>query len=146
MLEGQNVSSNVILHIPARTRRSFWFAGGLFTVLVTGEESGGSSTTMELFIPPGVGPELNQHEVEEEQLYVLSGQLTSQVGPQNFDVRADDFIHIPRQTLHSFINGPRPSRLLATFSPAGPEHAFMEEGTWIRPNESDPWTPPKDQV
>ena len=118
MLEVREDPSNVILHIPARTRRSFWFAGGLFTVLVTGEESGGSYTTMELFVPPGVGPELHQHDAEEEQFYVLSGQLTYQVGPHTFDVKTGDFIHIPRQTPHGFTNGPHPSRLLARFSPA----------------------------
>ena len=59
--------SNVILHVPARTRQSLWFAECLFTILVTGEESGGSYTTMELLIPPGKGPNLHQHEAEEEQ-------------------------------------------------------------------------------
>ncbi|TSA81708.1 cupin domain-containing protein [Deinococcus detaillensis] len=146
MLKGREDPSNVILHIPARTRRSFRFAGDLFTVLVTGEESGGSYTTMEVLVSPGGGPGLHQHEAEEEQFYVLSGQLTYQVGPRTFEVKAGDFVHIPRQTPHSITNGPQPARLLATFSPAGPERSFMEAGVWLSPDESDPWTSPGEQI
>lgn len=139
MNEGRADRSNVILHVQARTRRSFWFADCLFTILVTGEESGGSYTTMELLIPPGKGPNLHQHETEEEQFYVLSGELTYRVGPHTFEVASGDLIHIPRQTPHCFTNGRQPSRLLATFSPAGPEHWFMEAGTWLNAQEADPW-------
>ncbi|UBV44808.1 cupin domain-containing protein (plasmid) [Deinococcus taeanensis] len=107
--------------------------------MVTGQESGGSYTTMELFIPPGKGPNLHQHTAEDEQFYVLSGELTFQVGAQTFSVAAGDFIHIPRQTLHRFENGQQPARLLATFSPAGPEHSFMAAGTWLSAQDADPW-------
>jgi quercetin dioxygenase-like cupin family protein len=139
MTEVRKDPANVILHIPARTRRSFWFAECLFTILVTGEEAGGSYTTMELLIPPGKGPRMHWHEAEEEQFYVLEGNLTYWIGEHVFQVSAGDFIHIPRQTPHRFTGGEQPSRLLATFSPAGPEHAFLEAGTWLRPEEADPW-------
>jgi hypothetical protein len=35
-------------------------------------------------------------------------------------------VHVPREKVHSFKNGPAPSRLLATFSPAGIEGFFRE--------------------
>jgi quercetin dioxygenase-like cupin family protein len=139
MSDERAVPSNVILHIPARTQRSFWFADCLFTILVTGKESGGSYTTMELLIPPGKGPRLHLHDAEDEQFYVLEGTLTYWVGDHTFHVASGDFIHIPRQTPHRFTNGARPSRLLATFSPAGPEQVFMDQGTWLSPDEADPW-------
>ena len=71
MQEEWNDPSNVILHVSARTRRAFWFADGLFTILVTGEESGGSYTPMEILVLPGTGPDLHVHEAEDEQFYGL---------------------------------------------------------------------------
>jgi oxalate decarboxylase/phosphoglucose isomerase-like protein (cupin superfamily) len=60
------------------------------------------------------------------------------VGEQTFQVRAGDFVHIPRETVHSFRNGPAPSRILATFSPAGIEGFFREIGEPVK----DRFAPP----
>lgn len=133
------VPTNAIMHVPTRSRRSFWFAECLFTVLVTGEESGGSYTTMELLIPPGKGPGLHFHPAEEEQFYVLEGRLTYWIGEHTFHVSAGDFLHIPRQTPHGFTNSDQPAKLLATFGPAGPEQQFMAHGVWLQDSEADPW-------
>ena len=57
-------------------------------------------------------------------VYVLEGELTYQVGGQTIHASAGDFIHIPRGTVHSFLNGSAPAKLLATFSPASAEMEF----------------------
>jgi quercetin dioxygenase-like cupin family protein len=107
---------------------AYWVMGTLFTYLVTGVESGGSYFTLIVDVGSEAGPPPHIHHLEEEQFYVLEGQLTYSVGDQTFQVNAGDFIHIPRGTVHSFKNGPRPSRLLATFAPAGIEGFFREVG------------------
>ena len=123
-----SASSNKVLLMPADTGEAYWVMGGMFTYLVTGEESGGSYFTLIVDIGPEAGPPPHIHHLEEEQFYVLEGQLTYFVGEQIFEVRTGDFIHIPRGTVHSFKNGPKPSRLLATFAPAGIEGFFREVG------------------
>ena len=117
-----------VTFIPADTGEAYWVMGTLFTYLVTGAESGGSYFTLIVDVGPEAGPPPHIHHLEEEQFYVLEGQLTYSVGDQIFEVRTGDFIHIPRGTVHSFKNGSRPSRLLATFAPAGIEGFFREAG------------------
>ena len=120
--------ANKFVFVPADTGEAYWIMGGLFTYLVTGAESAGSYFTLIVDVGPEAGPPPHIHHLEEEQFYVLEGKLTYSVGDQTFEVNTGDFIHIPRGTVHSFKNGPRPSRLLATFSPAGIEGFFREVG------------------
>jgi hypothetical protein len=54
--------------------------------------------------------------------------LTYSIGDRTFQASAGDFIHIPRGSVHWFTNGPQPSRLLATFAPAGIEEFFWTVG------------------
>ncbi len=88
---------------------------------------------MEIGVPPGVGPSLHLHETEEEQFYVIDGELDYQVGDESFRASSGDFVHIPRGTLHRFTNaGSRPAKLLATFGPGtGLEEAFRSAGEQI---------------
>lgn len=116
------------MFVPADTGEAYWVMGTLFTYLVTGAESGGSYFTLIVDVDPEAGPPPHIHHLEEEQFYVLEGELTYSVGGQIFEVRTGDFIHIPRGTVHSFKNGSRPSRLLATFTPAGIERFFRAVG------------------
>jgi quercetin dioxygenase-like cupin family protein len=112
--------------------------GDLFTYLVTGAESRGSYFTLLAKVQPNAGPPPHVHHLEEEQFYVLEGELTFSVGDQTFQVRAGDFVHIPRDTVHSFKNGPAPSRLLITFSPAGIEGFFREVGEPVKDPSASP--------
>lgn len=114
--------------VPADTGEAYWVMGTLFTYLVTAAESGGSYFTLIVDVGPEAGPPPHIHHLEDEQFYVLEGQLTYFLGDQTFQVNSGDFIHIPRGTVHSFKNGPRPSRLLATFAPAGIEGFFRAVG------------------
>ena len=124
-------NANTVQFIPADTGEAYWVMGGLFTYLVTGAESGGSYFTLIVDVGPEAGPPPHIHYLEEEQFYVLDGELTYSVGDQTFEVSTGDFIHIPRGTVHSFRNGQKPSRLLATFSPAGIEGFFREVGDLV---------------
>jgi quercetin dioxygenase-like cupin family protein len=124
----REAASNKVMFVPVNSGEAYWVMGALFTYLVTGAESAGSYFTLIVDMGPEQGPPPHIHHLEEEQFYVLDGQLTYSVGDQIFEVHTGDFIHIPRGTVHSFKNGTRPSRLLATFAPAGIEGFFREVG------------------
>ncbi len=121
------------MHVPADTGPLYDAFGCTWRFLVASSEANGSYTTMEIGVPPGVGPGLHLHEAEEEQFYVVEGELDYHVGDEAFTARAGDFIHIPRQTLHGFTNvGGEPAKLVATFGPGtGIEAVFREAGTQI---------------
>jgi quercetin dioxygenase-like cupin family protein len=130
--------SNKVMFVSANSGEAYWIMGTLFTYLVTGAESGGSYFTLIVDLGPEQGPPPHIHHLEEEQFYVLDGQLTYSVGDQTFQVKTGDFIHIPRGTVHSFKNGPKPSRLLATFAPAGIEGFFREVGELVDDRSKSP--------
>lgn len=119
---------NEFLHLPTSTGQAYWVMGDMFTYLVTGEQSGGSYFTLLVDVAPHGGPPPHIHHREEEQFYILYGELTFFVGNQTFQANTGDFVHIPRETIHSFKNGQIPSKLLSTFSPAGIEDFFREVG------------------
>ena len=119
---------NKFIHLYPHAGEPYWVMGDLFTYLVTGAESGGSYFTLIADVAPYAGPPPHTHHLEEEQFYILKGGLDFSVGDQTFPVQAGDFLHIPRELVHSFKNGPKPSRLLITFSPAGIEGFFREVG------------------
>jgi quercetin dioxygenase-like cupin family protein len=130
--------SNKFIYSRANPGEAYWVMGDMFTYLVTGAESGGSYFTLIADVAPHDGPPPHVHHMEEEQFYVLEGELTFSVGDQTFQVSAGDFVHIPRETVHSFKNGPTPSRLLATFSPAGIEGFFREVGEPVKDRFESP--------
>lgn len=132
--------SNEFVYLRANTGEAYWVMGDMFTYLVTGEESGGSYFTLIADVGPYGGPPPHVHHLEEEQFYVLEGELTFSVGHQTIQVKAGDFVHIPRETVHSFKNGPTPSRLLVTFSPAGIEGFFREAGEPVQDRIASPPT------
>lgn len=119
---------NEFLYLPTSTGQAYWVMGDMFTYLVTGEQSGGSYFTLLVDVAPNGGPPPHVHHREEEQFYILYGELTFSVGNQTFQANTGDFVHIPRETIHSFKNGQIPSKLLSTFSPAGIEDFFREVG------------------
>lgn len=129
---------NEVVFVPANTGEAYWVMGDMFTYLVTGEESGGSYFTLIANISPDAGPPPHIHHLEEEQFYVLVGELTFHVGDQTIQIRAGDFIHIRRETVHWFKNGPTPSKVLATFSPAGIEGFFREAGEPVTDRSESP--------
>lgn len=122
---------NKIVHSSTHTTQGYLVAGCTFHFLLLGESGGGSSGVMEILVPPGVGPNLHIHHDEEEQFYVLEGDVVFTVGGQTIHAHTGDFIHIPRGTAHGFQNGDSTARLLALYIPGGLEKSFLEEGKLV---------------
>ena len=132
--------TSAVRHIPARSEPAFWLYGLQFTSLITGAQSGGSISMMELLVPPNAGPHLHIHVSSDEQFYVLDGDLEFQVAETTIRATTGDCLHIPRGTMHGFRNGPMVARLLASFTPAdagvefeGTGEAAGEDPRWPRP-------------
>jgi oxalate decarboxylase/phosphoglucose isomerase-like protein (cupin superfamily) len=76
-------------------------------------------------LDPGKGHQRHNHPGVEEVLYVLEGEGMQMVDlgvEERRTVRAGMMIHIPADIYHETINtGDRPMKLLAVYSPPGPE-------------------------
>jgi len=125
------------VHVPAKRGAAYWTVGCMFRFLVSSDDASGSYTTMEITVPPGEGANPHSHADEEEQFYVIDGELIYDIDGTRIEAASGDFVHIPRGILHSFKNGSRQAKLLATFGPGtGIEQIFIDAGVLMTPQQA----------
>ena len=113
-----------------RNRPSVLRAGNQSDISVTGAQSAEACFIFEGITSPGGGPPPHLHQHQEESFYLLKGTFTIEAAGQTFQATPGDFVHIPRDTMHSFRNeGNVDAIVLTTVSPAGPTglEKFFEE-------------------
>src|SRR2546429_9656317 len=95
--------------------------GDTYTILVTGDDTAGRYTLIDMHVPPGGGPPPHRHDFE-ETFTVLAGEIEAMFRGKKTVVRAGETLHIPANAPHNFTNASnQPARLLCTCSPAGQE-------------------------
>jgi quercetin dioxygenase-like cupin family protein len=101
--------------------------GDTYTVLLTGEQTAGRFTLIDMLIPAGGGPPPHRHDFE-ECFHVLEGsvEVTLRDDPP-VRLQAGETVNIPANAPHAFRNpADVPARLLCTAAPAGLEAFFAE--------------------
>jgi len=107
---------------------ALWFNGGLGVLKVTGVQTGGLFTVLELLAPEGFASPFHVHSNEDELFVVLSGEVRVRHGEDVIEACAGSMIHGPRGVPHGFrIDSPE-ARLLLFFGPAGAEGFFRDAG------------------
>jgi quercetin dioxygenase-like cupin family protein len=103
--------------------------GDTYTVLLSGEQTAGRFTMIDMLIPAGGGPPPHRHDFE-ECFRVLEGsiEVTLRDDPP-VRLEAGETVNIPANAPHAFRNADDvPARLLCTAVPAGLEAFFAEFG------------------
>ena len=114
--------------------------GGTYTILVTGEQTGGRYSLIDMLIPPGGGPPPHRHDFE-EMFTILDGEIELTFRGEAHRAITGSTLNIPANAPHSFRNNSeQPVRLLCMCTPAGQEEFFMAVGD---PVESRTAPPPK---
>jgi quercetin dioxygenase-like cupin family protein len=99
-------------------------AGGTYTILVSGEETAGRYTLIDMYVPPGGGPPPHRHDFE-EMFTVLEGEIELTFRGERSIARTGETVNVPANAPHSFRNiGQHPARLLCMCAPAGQERFF----------------------
>lgn len=107
---------------------ALWFLGGLYEVRVSGEESDGALTVMQITTPPGFGPPPHTHPGG-EVVCVLEGTLTYHIGDETVEGTPGSVFHIAAGTTEWFEpTGSTPLKVLATYTPGGIDEFFREVG------------------
>ncbi len=106
---------------------AFWQVNILWVMLATGDQTDGHYSLMWQLCPKGSGPSPHTHD-QDEQFYVLDGQITYRVGDQTLVATAGAFVLIPRGTVHSFRVDSETVSILNSYTPAGFEQAIIELG------------------
>ena len=116
--------------------------GDTYTILVTGEQTGGRYTLIDMHVPHGGGPAPHRHDFE-EMFHVLEGEVEATFRGQTTVVRKGETVNIPSNAPHSFTNtSSTPARLLCVCAPSGQEEFFMEVGVKVDSMTTPP--PPLD--
>jgi quercetin dioxygenase-like cupin family protein len=103
--------------------------GDTYTILVSGQDTAGRYTLIDMHVPPGGGPPPHRHDFE-EMFTVLDGEIELTFRGVTAVARAGDTVNVPANAPHVFRNAAkRPARLLCLCSPAGQEQFFREVGT-----------------
>ena len=101
------------------------FRGTKITVKVSGDDSGGRYTLIEMEHPPNTGPALHTHSKAPEAYYVLDGQYSIRCDNEIYHAQPGDFVFIPKGIPHNYQSGSQGGKVLV-ISPAGLEGYFRE--------------------
>jgi quercetin dioxygenase-like cupin family protein len=132
---------NVVVQNPGDSNaQHLAVVGDTYTILLSGMDTAGRFTLIDMHVPPGGGPPPHRHDFE-ETFILLDGELQATFRGEKRIVRAGETVHIPANAPHQFHNASsKPVRMLCICSPAGQEEFFKELGT---PVERRTTAPPK---
>ena len=121
----------VLTHVSPDTDESLphlGVVGDTYTILVSGTDTAGRYTLIDMYVPPGGGPPPHRHDFE-EMFTVLDGEIALTFRGVSAVATAGDTINVPANAPHVFRNvSERPARLLCLCAPAGQEEFFKEVG------------------
>jgi quercetin dioxygenase-like cupin family protein len=111
-------------------------AGGTYSILISGDQTEGAYTLIDMIIPPGGGPGPHRHDFEELFIvmegtidYTLRGHTTTAVSVQA--------VNIPANAPHFFKNSSETTaHLLCVCTPAAQDKFFLEVGDMVPNRES----------
>lgn len=113
-------------------------AGDTYTILVTGEETAGRYTLIDMHVPPGGGPPPHRHDFE-EMFHVLEGEVELTFRGTKTVARFGATVNVPANAPHAFRNvSEQPARLLCMCSPSGQEAFFMAIGDSVESRTAPP--------
>src|ERR1700722_10374690 len=116
--------------------------GDTYTILVTGEDTAGKYTLIDMHVPAGGGPPPHRHDFE-EMFTVLDGEVQVTFRGHTLVARAGETINVPANAPHAFTNtADKPSRLLCMCAPSGQEEFFTLVGQPVATRTEAP--PPLD--
>lgn len=112
--------------------------GDTYTILLSGNDTGGRYCLIDMLVPPGGGPPPHRHDFE-EMFTILEGEIEATFRGEKMVVKAGETLNIPANAPHSFVNASeQPARLLCLCSPAMQEKFFLEIGELVPTRTSPP--------
>lgn len=102
--------------------------GDTYTILISGQDTAGRYTLIDMHIPKGGGPPPHRHDFE-EMFSILEGEIELTFRGEKTTARAGETVNIPANAPHAFTNAQDQAvRLLCLCSPAGQDDFFVKVG------------------
>jgi quercetin dioxygenase-like cupin family protein len=115
-----------------------WFGGVRVVVRVRAEESDGRLGAWESEESLGTALPLHIHTREDEQVMILTGEVTFHLGDRVHGLVAGDTLSLPRDVPHAHVITSPQARLLTVAMPGGFERLFTELGVPALPGTAPP--------
>jgi quercetin dioxygenase-like cupin family protein len=130
---------NLVVENPDKSNvQHLGVVGDTYTILLSGMDTAGRFTLIDMHVPPGGGPPPHRHDFE-ETFILLDGELQAIFRGEKRIVHAGETINIPANAPHQFHNASsKPVRMLCICSPAGQEEFFQEVGTPVATRTTQP--------
>lgn len=129
MVEASELKPLSVVHRRAGEAPAVWALGSLFERLLTGEECEAALDISLVTQPPGTATPLHRHTQEAEAFYLLAGSMLYRAGDETYQLRAGDFIYLPRGVPHGLrVTGTEPTKFLGLTAPAGLMDLYEEVG------------------
>jgi quercetin dioxygenase-like cupin family protein len=82
------------------------------------------------------GPPLHVHYKQDEQFYIVEGEILFQVGAERYTLKSGDTIYLPRNVPHAFLVLSETARLFFQINPSGKTEAFFKKLSELGPTAS----------
>jgi quercetin dioxygenase-like cupin family protein len=102
----------------ARRSTPLWFIDGLVHIHVSGEETDGRYTVLEIQTPEGDMPPLHVHHEEDEVFHVVEGRVTLFLPGQEMPLTAGETFRAPQGIPHTYRVESETARWLVFCAPA----------------------------
>lgn len=113
------------LIIQPSTGKDLHAFGNVLSVMLSGEQTGGTLSIMSELTPPGAGPPLHRHSREDEIFIVIEGQISYFANAVWSEVGPGGLVYLPKGAAHTYRNtGTTPSRHWIITTPSGFENFF----------------------
>lgn len=115
----------------------FGVMGDNYRIVVSGNNTNGKFSVIDMIVPPGGGPAPHAHSDIHETFFVTEGELLYKTENGHAIVKAGGFVNIPKGgAVHCFKNvSDKNARVICTVAPAGLEEFFKEFGESVKQNE-----------
>lgn len=118
--------TNTIYHLQDKLARTRFYMGGYWTFLATAAETGGQFSLIEANLRQGAEPPAHTHSYEDESFQLLEGEMTFTADGQIHELKAGEFLHLPKGSHHTFKVISPTAKVLIHLVPAGLEAMFIE--------------------
>jgi quercetin dioxygenase-like cupin family protein len=113
--------------IGERDGEARWWWGTLAVLKLTGEQTHGGLTVVDVTMGAGRMAPPHVHHREDETFLVLEGSVSFTIGDQRVEAGPGELVAGPRDVPHRFAAGPDGARLLFLIAPAGLEGLILEQ-------------------
>jgi quercetin dioxygenase-like cupin family protein len=133
--------NRALTHVNPDTDRSLphiGVVGDTYTILVSGHDTAGRYTLIDMHVPPGGGPPPHRHDFE-EMFTILDGEIELTFRGATAVARPGDTVNVPANAPHVFRNNAdQPARLLCLCTPAGQDEFFRAVGVPVATRTGPP--------